>query len=142
MSAYSVTVNGQSFLVTLKRRIGSALTFAIDDRDYTVPVESLSTSSGAEITIQPLPRDQRPHASTASKGALPPQVRAPLPGIVSDIKVHEGDTVEPGGTLVVIEAMKMENPIKAPGKLRVTKVHVTKGQEIAHGAPLVSVEPV
>lgn len=142
MSAYNVTVNGQTFLVTLKRRIGSALTFAIDDREYTVPVESLSTSAGTEIAIQPLPRDQRPHASTSSKGALPPEVRAPLPGIVSDIKVHEGDTVEAGGTLVVIEAMKMENPIKAPGKLRVTKVHVTKGKEIAHGAPLVSVEPV
>lgn len=142
MSAYNVTVNGQTFLVILKRRMGSALTFAVDEREYTIPVDSLPTNAGPDITIEPLPRDQRPQASSSSKGVLQPEVRAPLPGIVSDIKVHEGDTVEAGGTLVVIEAMKMENPIKAPAALRVTRVHVQRGQEISHGAPLVSVEPV
>jgi biotin carboxyl carrier protein len=142
MSAYNVTVNGQTYLVTLKRRMGSALTFTMDEREYTVPVDSVPSGVGPDITIEPLPRDQRPQASASSKSALQPEVRAPLPGIVSDIKVLEGDTVEAGGTLVVIEAMKMENPIKAPTALRVTKVHVQKGQEIAHGAPLVSVEPV
>ena len=141
MSAYTVTIDGQSFTVLLKSRIGRSITFSIDDREYTVPVEATARSSSAEVTIQPLPKERAGRSSSASKTALPPEVKAPLPGIISDIKVNAGDTVAAGGTLVVIEAMKMENPIKAPANLRVTKVHVVKGQEIAHGAQLVSVEP-
>ncbi len=141
MSAYSVTINGQNFTVILKRRIGSSVTFTIDDREYTVPVDTSHRRSPAEISIQPLPKERAGRSSSSSQATLPPEVKAPLPGIISDVKVTEGDTVVAGGTLVVIEAMKMENPIKAPADLRVTKVHVKKSQEIAHGALLVSVEP-
>lgn len=141
MSAYTVTINGQAFAVLLKRRLGSALTFEIDGHEYTVPVDTTHHHPSTEIAIQPLPKDRALRAASSSKAAFSPEVKAPLPGIISDIKVAEGDTVSAGGTLVVIEAMKMENPIKAPADLRVTQVHVKKGQEIAHGARLVSVEP-
>jgi len=140
MSAYTVTINGQPFTVLLKRRMGGALTFEIDGREHTVPVDTTHHHPSSEITIHPLPKDRALRTSSSSKAALPPEIKAPLPGIISDIKVKEGDTVTAGGTLVVIEAMKMENPIKAPADLRVTRVHVTKGQEITHGAQLVSVE--
>jgi biotin carboxyl carrier protein len=141
MSADTVTVNGETFTVFLKRRMGSSLTFLIDEREYTVPVDSTARMPSKEITVEYLPKQRAGAASSSSKTALPPEIRAPLPGIISDIKVNEGDTVSAGGTLVVIEAMKMENPIKAATDLRVTKVHVKKGQEITHGTPLVSVEP-
>ena len=141
MSAYTITVKGDTFTVFLKRRTGSSLTFLIDDREYTVSVDSTTRMSSREVTVEHLPKQRVGGTSSSSKAALPPEVRAPLPGIISDIKVSEGDFVSAGATLVVIEAMKMENPIKAPADLRVTKVHVKKGQEIAHGVPIVSVEP-
>ena len=140
MSAYTVTVKGDTFTVFLKRRTGSSLTFLIDDREYTVSVDSTTRMSSKEVTVEHLPKQRAGGTSSSSKTALSPEVRAPLPGIISDIKVSEGDIVSAGATLVVIEAMKMENPIKAPTDLRVTKVHVNKGQEIAHGVPIVSVE--
>ncbi|MEY4669422.1 MAG: hypothetical protein RL518_2121 [Pseudomonadota bacterium] len=141
MSAYSVTVRGETFTVVLRRRIGDTLTLVIEDREYTVSVGSTEHRLLTEIAVQPLPKGRGDRASSLSKTAFQPEIRAPLPGVVSDLKVHEGDTVRAGETLVVIEAMKMENPIKAPADVRVTQVYVKKGQEIAHGASLLSVEP-
>jgi biotin carboxyl carrier protein len=141
MSAYSVTVGGETFAVVLKSRSGDTLTFTVNDREYTIPITTMRTAGSSQVTITPLPKGSAQRATSPSTAALPPEIKAPLPGIISDIKVNVGDTVSAGGTLVVIEAMKMENPIKAPADLRVTQVHVTKGQEIPNGAVIISVEP-
>lgn len=141
MSAYSVTVGGETFEVSLKSRRGDTLTFSVNDREYSIPVTTTRRAAAVEVSIVPLPKGRSQRGSSQSKGALPPEIKAPLPGIISDIKVSPGETVPAGGTLVVIEAMKMENPIKAPTDLRVTQVHVKKGQEIPNGAVIVSVDP-
>lgn len=141
MSAYSVTVGGETFEVTLKSRRGDTLTFTINDREYSVPVTITQRPASTQVSIAPLPKGRSQRGASQSKVALPPEIKAPLPGIISDIKVSAGDMVPAGGTLVVIEAMKMENPIKAPADLRVTQVHIKKGQEIPNGAVIVSVEP-
>jgi biotin carboxyl carrier protein len=60
-----------------------------------------------------------------------------MPGIISEVKVREGQQVELGDTIVVIEAMKMENPIRAPRSAIVSAVKVAKGQEVQGGAVLV-----
>jgi pyruvate carboxylase subunit B len=71
-------------------------------------------------------------------------VRAPMPGLVVRIPVTEGQQVAAGAGLVVVEAMKMENELKATHPGVVLKVHVTPGAVVEKGAPLVtlgSVEP-
>jgi acetyl-CoA/propionyl-CoA carboxylase biotin carboxyl carrier protein len=60
-----------------------------------------------------------------------------MPGIISEVKVREGQQVELGDTIVVIEAMTMENPIRAPRSAIVSAVKVAKGQEVQGGAVLV-----
>jgi biotin carboxyl carrier protein len=61
-----------------------------------------------------------------------------MPGTVLDVKVKVGDSVKSGDTLIVLEAMKMENAIVAPKDAKVVAVHVTKGQTVESGGALVS----
>lgn len=65
-------------------------------------------------------------ASTKRVGDL----KAPMPGLVVDVQVKEGDQVKKGDTLVVLEAMKMENALKAVADATVKKVAVVKGKVV------------
>ncbi len=67
---------------------------------------------------------------------------APMPGSVLEVTVEAGAEVAAGTTLVVVEAMKMEHPIKAPTDGVVTDVHVRTGDRVDAGSPLVSFEAV
>lgn len=135
MSTYSILVQGKSYLVALRSRHGSTLSFAVDDIEYSVSVA---------VSVVPLlksPRATSTDVNTAqSASSTIKELRTPLPGIVSEIKVKEGQTVQKGDTLLVIEAMKMENPIRSPRGGIVSKIHVSKDQEVPSGAVLVSFE--
>jgi biotin carboxyl carrier protein len=60
-------------------------------------------------------------------------LKAPMPGLVIDVFVEEGQTVAENENVLVLEAMKMENVIKLPHEAVVKKIHVTKGQAITKG---------
>jgi len=67
-------------------------------------------------------------------------IEAPLPGKILEVNVAVGNTVEEGGVVCIIEAMKMENPILAPVKGSVTEVTVTPGQIVKTGEKLAVIE--
>lgn len=64
-------------------------------------------------------------------------VKAPMPGLIVKINVAAGDAVKPGDALLVLEAMKMENVIKASGEARVSQVKVSKGNSVEKGQVLI-----
>ena len=66
-------------------------------------------------------------------------INSPLPGVVLNVLVKEGDTVQRGQKLVIIEAMKMENEIKADGPGIVKRILVHKGDTISEGQTLVEI---
>ena len=69
-------------------------------------------------------------------------VVAPMPGLVVRVEVAVGQRVEAGAGLVVVEAMKMENELRATRAAMVAAVHVAPGQAVEKGAPLVTLENV
>jgi acetyl-CoA carboxylase biotin carboxyl carrier protein len=70
------------------------------------------------------------------------RVSAHITGTVWKIQVKVGDEVEADTVLVILESMKMEMPLTAEGKGRVTEIHVTEGQAVDEGDPLVTIGPV
>jgi acetyl/propionyl-CoA carboxylase alpha subunit len=66
------------------------------------------------------------------------EVKAPMPGLVLRTVVNEGDQVKKGDTLLVLEAMKMENTIKSPGDGEVSKIQVNNGQAVEKGQILIT----
>jgi hypothetical protein len=88
-------------------------------------------------------QDAALRARKAAAGAGgPPDLRAPMPGLVVRIDVEPGMEVTAGQGLVIVEAMKMENELRAPGAARVRAVHVEPGMAVEKDAVLVSFEPV
>lgn len=85
------------------------------------------------------PLEARVGAADADREG-PSQITAPIPGKVVAVKVAPGDTVEPGQSLVVLEAMKMENELAAEQSGKVAKVHVAAGDTVATGTLLVELE--
>jgi acetyl-CoA/propionyl-CoA carboxylase, biotin carboxylase, biotin carboxyl carrier protein len=86
------------------------------------------------------PPDVDESAHHASHGAGDSALRAPMPGTVLEVAVAPGDQVRARQRLVVLEAMKMENPIAAPFDATVKAVHVAPGDRVAGGALLVELE--
>jgi len=128
--------------------VGDATSFSmlVDGASYDLIVEradgAMTVQLGGErITVEVL--DERDRAAEAVHGDSaggPQKLCAVMPGVIVDVLVAEGDEVAAGQTLVVLEAMKMQNPIQAAAAGVVTKVHAEKGVAVASGALLVEVE--
>jgi len=88
---------------------------------------------GRRLAVEAI--DERTRAIREMTGAGsgpsgPRPVRAPMPGLVVKVEVTEGDTVEPGQGLVIVEAMKMENELRAEAAGVVARVHVAPGEAV------------
>ncbi|GMR13822.1 MAG: hypothetical protein BMS9Abin29_2041 [Gemmatimonadota bacterium] len=78
--------------------------------------------------------------SGQSNGVHP--LRAPMPGLVVKVEVQERDRVEAGQGLVIIEAMKMENELRADASARVERIHVVHGDAVEKGQLLIDLAPL
>ncbi len=91
----------------------------------------------AEVIDERLARARRASAGSSPPRALRPLL-APMPGLVVAVPVGAGEEVSEGASLVVLEAMKMENDLKAQGRAIVERVHVQPGQPVEKGDLLIS----
>lgn len=78
--------------------------------------------------------------SVATAGGSKIGIKTPLPGVILDVKVNVGDVVKKGQTVIVLEAMKMENNINAPKDGTVKAVNVKKGDSVAESMDLLIIE--
>lgn len=122
-----VNVNGISFEVEIKQPIKSANMIHKPKVAAPAPAAPVAAS-----VVQKAPVDN----VAAGAGT---KVLAPLPGTITDIKVNVGDTVKNGDTVVILEAMKMQNNIEADCAGTITSVVVSKGDTVMEGAVLVTI---
>ncbi|EEY34471.1 biotin/lipoyl-containing protein [Pseudoleptotrichia goodfellowii] len=112
----------------------------IGEKVYEVEVEAVSEKEGKiETESAKEAKEEKPKETvktSVSEGDT--KVEAPMQGLVVSVDVSAGQKVKVGETLVVLEAMKMENPIVAPVDGTVAGIHVSKGDTVETGTLMVS----
>ena len=141
MKKYNHTIEGKKYAVEVDVN-DTIANVKVNDKSYTVEIEKEKEPQIAKVA-KPTPK---PAAASAPKPAAPATaasasaIKAPLPGNVVKILVSAGQAVKRGDTLLVMEAMKMENNIMAEKDGTVKAVYVEVGRTVALGDALVEIE--
>ncbi len=143
MKEYKYKINGNNYNVTIGDIDDNIAQVEVNGVPYKVELEKAPsvkvasaprpaaaprTTSGEKIVSKP--------ASTAGANA----VKAPLPGVVLSINVKEGDTVKAADTILMLEAMKMENAIHAGRDGKIKSINVKQGDSVLQDDVLVVIE--
>ncbi len=116
--AYSILLDNQSFDLIVSSRQGKDFVILVDGEEYELTLKDrrdlLFERFGMEGAAS-----NREH-----------EIKAPMPGLVLNVLVTEGEEVQEGAGLVVLEAMKMENEIRASSSGVIARIHVQSGQAI------------
>ena len=130
----NVTVNGIPFEVEMKQPVKAGKQKVKLSEERRVKSEESNSSSSA--TNASSATTTQPAAAAASDKP----VVAPLPGTINEIKVKVGDKVNAGDTVVILEAMKMQNNIDAETSGTITSINVNKGDAVMEGDTLVTIK--
>ena len=139
MKSYKYTINGKAYEVAINEVGDTTANVTVNGEAYSVEWENPKEEKPV-VKVQPVAA--KPAAAPAPAAAPSASVdghaiKTPLPGVIIDVKVNVGDEVKKGSTVVVLEAMKMENNINADRDDKVTAIQVAKGDTVADGAILV-----
>lgn len=146
MKEFNYKINGTPYKVVVTKSDTDNVELEVNGTPYTVELsqkkkKTLSGIQRPSTSSSPIPQSTstplvtRP-AGTTDKSAL----QSPLPGVILELRCKVGDAVKKGQTLMILEAMKMENNILANKNGKVTEVLVQKGDSVLEGANLVVIE--
>ncbi|MGL4852601.1 MAG: biotin/lipoyl-containing protein [Phocaeicola sp.] len=138
MKEYKYKINGNPYTVVIGEIDDNIAHVEVNGTSYKVEMEKKKK----EAVSRPVVRAAAPKAAApvakpaAGKGA----VKSPLPGVILEIKVNVGDVVKKGQTVLILEAMKMENNINADRDGKIASICVEKGSSVLEGNDLVIIE--
>ena len=148
MNKFEYKVQGVDYEVEIEEMEGNiaklsvnAIPFEVELKQPINPAKAISRPKVAAPAPAPAPAAApaaRPAAPAASAGAGT-AVKAPLPGTITTVNVKVGDKVNVGDTVVVLEAMKMQNIIEAECAGTITAILVNPGDSVMEGASLVTI---
>ena len=136
MKEYKFKIGGKEYNVTVNPKEGKLFDVTVNGATYEVESENAPAPQPAAAPVQAAPAAAAPAAKPAGAGE---KVPSPLPGVIIEISVKEGQQVKQGQKLVILEAMKMENEIPAPKDGTVTEILVHKGDTLQEGDPIVTI---
>ena len=134
----SILVNGQPFVVGLEEE-----RVLVDGTPYDVTLEENRVVVGGiahDLSVTGLEEEKAGPKSAARAVASAGAVTAIMPGKIIRVLVAEGDQVAEGDVICILEAMKMENELKAPKDGTVKALHIQSGQDVEMGAVLAEIE--
>lgn len=138
-----VTVDGgEEIVATIESTLPHGSIIRIGRRSarvFTTRLRGAILVAAGPAQFEFIPVDRR--SVRRAHGLATPEVTAPMPGKVVKLPVTEGQQVETGDVLVVLEAMKMETALRAESPATVRQIRVTLGQMVDHGAVLLELSP-
>jgi biotin carboxyl carrier protein len=141
---YTVRLEGREMAVDVRDDGPHTMSLIVDARSHEVGIERAEggyrVAVRGEVLDVGLVEAARGAAAPRRATGGPARVQAPMPGKLVRVLVHAGQEVGAGEGLVVMEAMKMENEIRAPRAGRVKEAPVREGQAVETGALLVLLE--
>lgn len=127
---YKVTLNNRVYEVEVEA--GEAM--LVDEYEALAPAAPAPVAAAAPVAAPAAPAPAAPAAAALAAGEA---VKSPMPGNILKINVSQGQKVNEGDVLLILEAMKMENEVTATKAGTVAQIAVTKGQVVETGTPLV-----
>jgi biotin carboxyl carrier protein len=148
MKEYKFKINGNDYRVAVDSIENGMAKVLVNGTPYEVEIEGqLSTPQAVKpVQVSPATYQATPQAAPTKVNPSPAvptgqtPLKSPLPGVILDVKVREGDTVKEGQCLMILEAMKMENNIDAPKSGVVKQIVKRQGDSVLEGDTLLIIE--
>ena len=139
MKQYKYKINGAQFDVTIDSIQGSIAKVEVNGIPFEVEMQGTTLVEGELPTQTTTEASAAPAAAPAPAAGAGTPVKAPLPGVVTKVLVAAGQAVKKGDTVLVLEAMKMENNITAECDGSVTGICVAAGDSVMEGTTLLTI---
>lgn len=142
MKEYKYTINGTKYEVAIGDIVENIATVTVNGEEFKVEMEKEPEPEKKKVVVKPAAESPKAEAPKAAAGPVDAKnaIKAPLPGVIIDIKVAVGDEVKAGDTVIVLEAMKMANNLTTDRAGKVTAVCVGVGESVMEDTPLVVIE--
>ena len=143
MKQYKYTINGNKYEVAIGDITDNIATLTVNGEEFKVEMEREPEPEKKKPVVRPAATNAAPAAEPAAAGAAVNKanaVKAPLPGVITEILVEVGREVSAGDNVIVLEAMKMANNLQAEKSGKVTAICVQVGQSVMEDEALVVIE--
>lgn len=135
MKEYKLKINGNDYAVTVNDIDDTIAEVEVNGIPFKVEIERPAKK---QVVAKPnKPATVTANVAKPAASGSETAVTSPLPGVILEVIVKEGDAVKRGQKLMVLEAMKMENVIEANADGKVISIKANKGDSVLEGAPLI-----
>lgn len=143
MKKYNIKINGTEYSVKIKSVEDKLVNLTVNDVPYEVEVDGITTNPTRMVSNEikkPTMQSEEPVVKPVRASGNEHPLKSPLPGVILELKVKEGDTVKSGQLLLILEAMKMENNIEADRDGVIERINAHKGDAVLEGDVLLTIK--
>ena len=140
MKEFKYTIDGKEYKVQIEDVEGNIADVTVNGEAFKVEMEQEAEPEKKKVVLgHPAAEAEEGETASAANVNTANALKAPLPGVVTKILVKEGQGVKKGETVLVLEAMKMENNITAEADGTVTGICVSAGDSVMEGTTLITI---
>jgi len=140
MKHFKFSIKGQDYDVEVKEFEGNQAVIEVNGTSYEIELKREVRSTKTPVLVRQSVKSARDEHKIKREEKSTHKVRAPLPGIIMNILVKEGDEVKKGQKLLIYEAMKMENNILSEKNGVVSSIKVTPGDNVLQDDVLLEIQ--